>query len=59
MSKRTIQEISQIVDSEGLGYSIQYYLDYSQIEDPLLSDKWKQAKELLREIEDILSPYSE
>jgi len=43
--------VADIVGREGLGYSIQNYLDSSSIEDQYLSVRWQQAKKLLNEIE--------
>ena len=50
----TNEEVADIVEQEGLGYAIQFYLDSDKIEDANLRDKWEQAKELLDEIDEDL-----
>jgi hypothetical protein len=55
MSKKyTVEEVAEIVQSEGLGYAVQNFLSASRIEDPELADKWRRARQLLDEIEDYL-----
>jgi len=45
----TNQEIANIVEHEGFGYAVMQY-DGNCIDDPILSEKWKQASKLLWEI---------
>ena len=54
MKKYTVQEVNDIVKHEGVGYAIQFYMGYESIADENLAEKWKQAAELLNEIESIL-----
>ena len=50
----SLEEISEIVDNEGLGYAIEFYMGAEEIDDPILSDKWVQASILLWEIRKML-----
>lgn len=50
----TNQEIANIVDSEGLGYVILDYLSSDEIDDPVLKEKWKQAENILTDIQNML-----
>ncbi len=49
-TKLTISAINDIVESEGLGYAIQDYLNADRIADPDLSEMWAKAAEQLNEI---------
>lgn len=56
----TSKEVAQIVDSEGLGYSIEEYLSETEIEDPILKEKWIKAQKLMEEIREMLpEPYDD
>jgi hypothetical protein len=57
MSKYSVQEVAEIVESEGLGYAITGYLDADKIEDETLRELWKQAADILGKIEKIIEPY--
>lgn len=50
--KRTVEEIADIINAEGLGYAIQHYLSGSNIEDQKLSKMWDEAESLLCRIEE-------
>ena len=50
----TTEEIVQLIDNDGLGYSIEFGLDAGEIDDPDLADKWDQASKLICEIRGIL-----
>jgi hypothetical protein len=49
--KNTINDVANIVDSEGLGYAIQSYLSAENIEDEELRTMWEDAATLLNNIE--------
>lgn len=51
MSKKSKNQVAEIVECEGLGYAIQSFLDSKEIKDKFLADKWAEAKKLLDEIE--------
>lgn len=57
MKKYTLQEVADIVDTEGLGYAITDYTGSDSIEDEELSKLWKEAEEVLGKINKILEPY--
>lgn len=50
---KTTEEVAQIVESEGLGYTIQFYMD-DDIADPNLQGFWRIARIALDNIKDIL-----
>lgn len=52
--KYTIEEIKDIVESEGLGYAIMEYVEAKKIEDPNLAELWRDAYDSLKGIEAIL-----
>lgn len=54
MEKVTLEEVAQIIDSEGIGYAITGYLTYDKIADPRLAELWLQAQQVLAEIEEML-----
>lgn len=47
-------EIADIVECEGLGYTIMDYLNSDSIEDEDLKEKWIAAERLLQSIQNIL-----
>ena len=49
--KKTSEQVAQIVESEGLGYAIQSYLSPNEIKDKELADLWREAAEIMNEIE--------
>lgn len=53
-TKYTTEQVAGIVDCEGLGYAVTDYLGADSIEDPELARLWRQAKEALDEINEIL-----
>ena len=56
----TLQEISDYVECEGLGYLIEFGMSGESIEDPILKEKWNQATKLLQEIRSMLpEPYED
>ena len=50
----TKEDQINIVENEGLGYAVQSYVDPDLIEDMYLRAIWRQAKELLDDIEEEL-----
>lgn len=56
---KSIEDVADIVSSEGLDYAILHYMSSEEIEDEALSSLWEQAKTVLSEINAILEPYSE
>lgn len=51
--RRTMEQIRDIVESEGLGYAVQSYIGHESV--PLeLADAWKRASDALDEIEKAL-----
>lgn len=50
-------EVAVIVECEGLGYAVQYYMSADKIANPLLADAWRRAREALDEIDEILPEY--
>jgi hypothetical protein len=58
MPKKTIQEVAEITDLEGLDYSILHLaIPAEEIEDPALAAAWADAKLALEKIEAILEPF--
>ena len=53
----TNEEVAQIIENEGMGYAIMWYLNAVNIEDPKLASLWQQTSVLLRKIEKHLEPY--
>jgi hypothetical protein len=52
--KKTLKEVAKIVDSEGLGYAIEDYMDADRIEDPKLRAEWRRAKQSIDKIREML-----
>ncbi len=52
--RKTLQEMADIVDREGLGYAIEDYIKHDRIADPKLSKLWMDAEEIFRKIRDML-----
>jgi hypothetical protein len=50
--KYSIEQVADIVESEGLGYAIQHYMSADSIEDEDLARLWRIAKEALDQIVD-------
>ncbi len=57
MSKYSIEEVAKIVENEGLGYAITSYMSHDVIEDDKLAGLWKQASDVLTQIEKLLEPH--
>lgn len=55
----TNEEVARIIENEGMGYAIMWYLNAAQIEDSKLASLWQQASVLLRKIEKHLEPWFE
>ena len=52
--KYSIEQVADIVHSEGLGYAVMDYMSADSIEDPDLARLWRIAKEALDGITEIL-----
>ena len=50
VSKVTIEEVFDIIDTEGLAYSIDGYLNADMIEDRALSSLWKKAQDAMSDV---------
>ncbi len=57
--KKTIEEVAQIVEQEGLDYAIQHYLHCDSIEDPDLAKAWAAAGAALITVDQMLESYYE
>lgn len=57
--KLSNKQVGEVVNSEGLGYAVQFYMGADKIKDPVLAEKWKAAAEALRAIDAILEKYYE
>ena len=57
MSKKSLQDVADIVDNEGLGYAVQDYMSADSIEDEELAKLWDEAGIILNKIDKILEPY--
>ncbi|MNW59546.1 hypothetical protein D3C74_374670 [compost metagenome] len=44
MNKKTIEDVRDIVEMEGLAYAISDYLSHNNIEDETLASLWKEAE---------------
>lgn len=53
--KYTVRDVSQYVNSEGLGYAVRYGLSADSIENPQLARLWVTARTALAGIERILA----
>ena len=47
----SVEEVAEIIEAEGIGYAVQEYLNPNSIEDEKLAKLWKQAQDILKEIE--------
>lgn len=54
--KKTLDEVRDIVECEGLGYSIMHYMDADDIADPTLRAAWQTARNALVALETMLEP---
>lgn len=57
MKTYTIEEVAEIVESEGLACAVQEYISPKNIDDEELREAWAKAKEALAELEEILIDY--
>lgn len=57
--KYTVDEVSSIVENEGLGYAVQDYMSSERIEDPKLAKLWEEAKYALDKIDFYLENHTE
>lgn len=57
--KRSNKQVNSIVESEGLGYAVEHYLDANSIADPELSKLWATAADALKKISTILEQFDE
>ena len=53
------EEVANVVENEGLAYAIQDYMDHKRIADKKLAKLWKEAREKLDAISEILDWHSE
>ena len=44
MNKKTVEDVGNIVGTEGLGYAVEDYLNANNIENEELSELWKNAQ---------------
>jgi hypothetical protein len=54
----TIEQVANIVDSNGLDYAIMHYMKAESIKDDELRSAWNKAHGALSEIERILEPFA-
>ena len=52
--KHTKEQIANIIQNEGIGYTIQDYVSGEHIEDKVLAEMWKDAKDLLDRISEYI-----
>lgn len=55
--KYSIDDVEEIVNTEGLAESILFYISPEEIDDRNLSELWFEAKGLLEMIDDIVGGY--
>lgn len=55
--KYSNEDVGGVISNEGLGYAIQNYLSWKDIEDKQLAKYWKQAAESMNKIEEITREY--
>lgn len=55
--KKSLEEVAQIVQCEGLGYAVQHYMSGDEIENKTLREFWEEASRLLNQIDTILETY--
>lgn len=51
------EDVGGVISNEGLGYAIQHYMSWKDIEDKQLAKYWKQAAEAMNKIEEITREY--
>ena len=57
-SKKDLEYVGNLVSSDGLGYAIQSGIGYKNIKDKKLASLWKQASDIMDEIEKYLEDYT-
>ena len=55
--KYNLEDVADVISNEGLGYAIQNYLSWKDIEDKQLAKLWKQAADAMDKIEEITKEY--
>jgi hypothetical protein len=55
-TKHTNEVLRNIIDSEGLGYAIQFHTSADSIKDKKVAVLWQTAKDAMDEIEALLPP---
>ena len=56
-SKFNNEEVAMSIAKEGLGYAVESYLGWKNIEDKKLARYWKQASDAMDSIRDYLKDY--
>lgn len=51
MRKYTNAELADIIECEGIGYAVTYYVSPGRIEDEEMRTLWEEVREKLRQIE--------
>lgn len=59
MAKKTLDDVLCIIENEGLGYAVQYYMAGEDIEDPVLAEMWSRCAEMLNAIMNYLEVSTE
>jgi len=57
--KKTIEDLYDIVQNEGLGYAVSDYVNADTIEDDEMRKLWENASEALKKVEDALDKWEE
>lgn len=52
--KLSLEEVKDIVESEGLGYAVLHYLRASRIKDAVLKELWYEAYRAMSKLEEFL-----
>jgi hypothetical protein len=58
-NKYTVEQVAEIIESEGLGYAIQEYTPANRIEDPILAGLWAQAQDALDAVEKYVGDHAD
>ena len=57
--RHTLEDLYAIVESEGLDYAIENYVNADKIEDEAVRAKWKAAEEALAAVREMLKVYED
>lgn len=57
--KKTIEDLYDIVQNEGLGYAVADYVNPDTIEDDEMRKLWKEADEALKKVQRVLDKWEE